>query len=718
MKKIAPPSIISIITTYRCPMMCNGCKISQDSSLEENELRPEELQKLPNVKRINLKGGSGEPFIREDLNEIVRVCFTKSPRVVISTTGWFEERILKLAEEFPKIGIRIIKEEFSCKTDDTPVKLGGFNRGLHILLRLKEMGLDDIGFGYNVFENDPEEMIALYGISRDHGLKFNTAAFNKFQVVPKIEKKLDNKEDVCVNFEKLIDLQMKGNRPKSWFRAFYNMGLINYLEGNRGMLPCEAGTVNFFVDPYGEIYPCNVSEENRASKSMGNIRESLQFNELWESEKAQKVRKMIRKCPNNCWMESTASPVMKKYIRHPAWWVVKNKLRSIQGKPIKIDKKYYRVGQNPKQGDIKNLYTTKIAVTGTRGIPNILGGVETHCEELFPRIAQQDYDVTIIRRTDYIADHLNEFKGVQLVDVDTPQQKSFEAIIHTFRAILVVRFKLHADLIHIHAIGPAILTPFARILGLKVIFTHHGADYEREKWGTVAKWILRFGERMGVKYANEVIVISEVINNHIIEMYGRTDAHLILNGVNTPIKSTKVSYLDSLGIENQNYVFAMGRFVPEKGFDLLIKAFSSLKLKNIRLVIAGDTDHEDDYSTSLKELAKENQIILTGFIKGEKLNELLTNARLFVLPSYHEGLPIALLEAMSYNLDVLASDIPANMAVNLSSNCYFENKNVQDLTSKLKEKLSHAVLKREYDLTQYNWDIIAEETAIVYEDTM
>ena len=358
----------------------------------------------------------------------------------------------------------------------------------------------------------------------------------------------------------------------------------------------------------------------------------------------------------------------------------------------------------------------KIAIVGTRGIPNILGGVETHCEELFPRIEKLRYNITIIRRKNYVRDSLKEYKGVNLMDLQAPKLKYLEAIIHTFNAVLVAKFKLHAEVIHIHAIGPAIMTPLARLLGMKVVFTHHGADYEREKWGKIAKLTLRVGERMGIKYANEVIVISEVINSHIVQKYGRKDAHLIFNGVNIPIKSNDTSYLDTLGVKKGNYIFAMGRFVPEKGFDLLVKVFAELKLQNIQLVIAGDSDHEDNYSTKLKELAKENQVVLTGFIKGEKLKALLSNALLFVLPSYHEGLPIALLEAMSYNLNVLASDIPANRALDLSDDCYFKNKNEIDLSSKLFEKVSYPIMNREYDLSAYNWDVIAKETALVYSE--
>ncbi len=356
----------------------------------------------------------------------------------------------------------------------------------------------------------------------------------------------------------------------------------------------------------------------------------------------------------------------------------------------------------------------KIVIVGTRGIPNILGGVETHCEELFPRIVRLGFDITIMRRNTYVRDALIEYNGVKLIDLNTPRQKYLEAFIHTFKAVWFAKFKLHADLIHIHAVGPALMTPLAKLLGMKVVFTHHGADYERAKWGKMAKFILRLGERMGIKFADEVIVISDVINEHIIQKYGRRDANIIFNGVNIPTKSEDTSYLETIGVKKRNYVFAMGRFVPEKGFDLLINAFSKNQPQNIPLVIAGDTDHEDDYSIKLKALAKAAKIVLPGFIKGEKLNELLTNARLFVLPSYHEGLPIALLEAMSFNLDVLASDIPANTVVHLPGDCYFKNQNKEDLSIKLIQKISHPILGREYDLSAYNWDIIAKQTASVY----
>ena len=356
-----------------------------------------------------------------------------------------------------------------------------------------------------------------------------------------------------------------------------------------------------------------------------------------------------------------------------------------------------------------------VVVTGTRGIPNVLGGVETHCEELFPRIVARGYEVVIVRRKGYVKDRLSTFQGVTLFDIPNVRIKSFEAIIHTFRAIWNAKWKFHADIVHIHSIGPALLTPVARLLGLKVVFTHHGPDYDRAKWGRVAKLMLRIGERMGCKFANQVIVISSVINKMIQQKYRRMNAHLIPNGVPAPIRPTDTSYLAELGIEAHKFVFAMGRFVPEKNLHLLIKAFINLQPAGYKLVIAGDADIEDAYSKELKSSAKNNGVILTGFIKGMPLHTLLSYARLFVIPSSHEGLPIALLEAMSYGLPVLASDIPANREINLPLSSYFhyDDQILTNLTQALQQKLNDTSIPA-YDLSRYNWDAIAEQTIAVY----
>ena len=415
----------------------------------------------------------------------------------------------------------------------------------------------------------------------------------------------------------------------------------------------------------------------------------------------------------------------------------------------------------------------KIVVTGTRGIPNVMGGVETHCEELFPRIAAMGEDVTVIRRKSYVNDGLKEWKGVKLVDIETPKKKSFEAIIHTYRAINMAK-KLGADILHIHAIGPALLTPYAKMLGMRVVFTHHGPDYDRDKWGKAAKMVLKLGERMGCMFADDVIVISDVIRNLIKEKYGRTkNVHLIYNGVSKPEICDYPEYFEELGIKKGRYILGMCRFVPEKNLHHLVEAFNIIKneelrikkegstqaneelrikkqssalaneelrikkqgsaqadeelkikkqdsalanyeLNDVKLVLAGDTDFEDDYSRGLKEMARKNGVVLTGFVKGRKLHSLLTNCMCYCLPSSHEGLPIALLEAMSYGVKVIVSDIPANLEVGLPQNDYFHVGNVNELAKKLNDVMTHPVEHIEYDMTKYDWDKIAREVRKVY----
>lgn len=348
---ISTPTDISIIVTYRCPMQCKMCNIWKYPTDKDEEIKPEVLKKLPKVKFINITGG--EPFVREDLDRIVEIAFTKSPRVVISTSGWLEDRVIALAEKFPNIGIRISIEGLACKNDELRGRQGGFDKGLRTLLRLKAMGLKDIGFGITVSNNNSEDMLALYQLAKELNLEFATAAFHNSYYFHKYDNEITSMDRVCSNFEKLINLQLKENHPKSWFRAFFNMGIINYIEGNRRLLPCEAGLVNCFVDPFGDIYPCNGLEDDYWKESMGNLNTALSFSEIWESEQAELVRSKVRCCPKNCWMVGTASPVMKKYIRHPLLWVAKNKWRSLNGKPACLDKKWYDVGQDPRQGNLR-----------------------------------------------------------------------------------------------------------------------------------------------------------------------------------------------------------------------------------------------------------------------------------------------------------------------------------------------------------------------------
>lgn len=360
----------------------------------------------------------------------------------------------------------------------------------------------------------------------------------------------------------------------------------------------------------------------------------------------------------------------------------------------------------------------RIVVTGTRGIPGMQGGVETHCEELYPLIADEQHEIIVVRRPGYaVSGAVNTYRQVAIKDIAVPRSKHLEAFVHTFKAVIYAR-KVKADIVHIHAVGPALMVPIVRMLGMKAVFTHHGPDYDRDKWGAFPKWVLRLGEKAGMRYANHVIVISEHIRQMMQERYpGQTNVTLIHNGVNVPSGPHENTYLQSLGLKEHHYILAVGRLVKEKGFDKLVDAFKQLALPGVKLVIAGDADHRDEYARRLKEACGEqDNICLTGFIKGDKLAELYAHALLFVLPSTHEGLPIALLEAMSYGCPVLASDIPANKEVGLPEECYFSSGDWNHLRQVLKKRLeNNQPLKVTYDLSPYNWQHIARQTKEIYD---
>lgn len=344
---------VSIITTYRCQMECKMCNIWKYPTDQKKEITANELLKLPMVKSTNITGG--EPFLREDLEEIIRVMFQKSKRVVISTSGYHTNMILTIAKKFPKIGIRVSIEGLSKVNDYLRGKDDGFDRGLRTLLGLRKMGIKDIGFGITVSNNNSEDMLWLYELSKELKMEFATAAFHNSFYFHKYDNKITNQEEVIKNFSELINRLLKERNPKSWYRAFFNLGLINYIRGNKRILPCEAGTENFFIDPYGEVLPCNGMEEKYWYMSMGNIRECEDFMELWNSEKAKRVRELVKSCPKNCWMIGSAAPVMKKYIKYPTKWVLKNKIKSMLGKEVCIDEipVYNNVGQKVKKEDLK-----------------------------------------------------------------------------------------------------------------------------------------------------------------------------------------------------------------------------------------------------------------------------------------------------------------------------------------------------------------------------
>ena len=367
----------------------------------------------------------------------------------------------------------------------------------------------------------------------------------------------------------------------------------------------------------------------------------------------------------------------------------------------------------------------KVAVLGTRGIPDVQGGIETHCQHLFPRLAKMGFDITLYARKGYVKnDDPYEYQNIRVIPLKCSHKASLESITHTLRCFRRVR-RDRPDIVHIHAIGPALFAPLFRMIGVKVIYTHHGQDYMRAKWGKFAKFVLRAGERFGTKCSHRVIVISNYIQDFLKKTYKTSRTVLIRNGVEirTDVPKDEQITLEHFGLEPQKYILACGRFVEEKGFHDLVAAYNQLPEElrsSYKLVIAGRPDHQSVYSQRLVRQANAANAVLTGFISGDVLCAVQRNARLFCIPSYHEGLPIALLEALSYNLDVVASDIPANTEVPLPHECFAKTGNVPDLAKTIANHLTSESRKDFSSIIHeyYDWDKIAEQTALVYRELM
>lgn len=370
-----------------------------------------------------------------------------------------------------------------------------------------------------------------------------------------------------------------------------------------------------------------------------------------------------------------------------------------------------------------NSQSPRVVVLGLRGFPEVQGGVEAHCQHLYPRLARLGFRVTVLGRKGYIPDEPYDYQGVEVRPLWSPRKQSLEAICHTARGILwAARRRGEIDLMHIHAIGPSLMAPLARLLGPVLVVTNHGPDYDRQKWGRFAKAMLRMGERLGARYAKAVIAVSQHIRDYLRERFN-APAVYIPNGVVPPPRVPPGGVMERFGLVPGRYFLVVGRLVPEKGFDDLIQAFAGLDT-DWKLAIVGGADHETPYSQGLRgRAAAQRGVVLTGFQKGETLGELYSNAGLFVLPSYHEGLPIVLLEAISYGLPILASDIPANREVAREPHEIFPVGNVEALRDGLEAFLEDPspwtspacrdAHKERLD-KEFNWDVIAAQTAEAY----
>ena len=369
----------------------------------------------------------------------------------------------------------------------------------------------------------------------------------------------------------------------------------------------------------------------------------------------------------------------------------------------------------------------KIAVFGHKRIPSREGGVEIVAEELSTRMAALGHAVTCYNRkghhvggAEFDTENLTEYRGVRLKNVPTIDKKGLAAVTSSCFAAVAAAFS-SAKAVHIHAEGPAFFCWLPRLFGKRVVVTVHGLDWQREKWksGLGAVYI-RWGEKMAVRFADEIIVLSENLQRYFLHRYGRK-THFIPNGVskpeNLPAELIKVRY----GVEKNGYILFLGRLVPEKGIHYLIEAFRQVKTEK-KLVIAGSGSDTDDYANQLKALAAEDErILFTGFVQGQALEELYSNAYLYVLPSDLEGMPLSLLEAMSYGNCCAVSDIAECATVVEDHGVIFPKGNVQALQEKLQMLCDDESLVADYQskaagfiCEKYNWDDIVQRTLELY----
>lgn len=369
----------------------------------------------------------------------------------------------------------------------------------------------------------------------------------------------------------------------------------------------------------------------------------------------------------------------------------------------------------------------RIMVLGLRGFPHVEGGVETHAEHLYPLLARKGCEIEIVARTGYLPENIgSSWCGIKISRIFAPKSsrvQGLEAFIHSFLGIWYAMLK-RPDILHIHSIGNGIFTPLARMVGLRVVTTHHGQEYEREKWGAVGRLILRTGEVFLIRFSNRCIVISKILEERVGNHFKR-ECWYIPNGVKVlkPIPAGKA--IRKFDLTPRRYVLMVSRIDRVKRQLDLIKAFSKSKLKDWNLVLVGCVDRSRQYDRDvIAESKKTPNVIMAGFQTGEDLQELYSNAGIFVLPSSQEGFSMVLLEALSYGLPVIASAIPGNLLMNLPAEHYYPLGNVAALAAKLQEfsfkKLDENWLSGiYYHLKEnHNWENIADKTLAVYSNLL
>jgi glycosyltransferase involved in cell wall biosynthesis len=361
-------------------------------------------------------------------------------------------------------------------------------------------------------------------------------------------------------------------------------------------------------------------------------------------------------------------------------------------------------------------------VLGVRGFPGVEGGVESHAEHLYPLLVERGCEVESLVRAAHVPKEIGDaWKGVHLRRLWAPTTRlpGVEALVHSFFGVVYAALR-KPDLLHIHSIGPAIFCPLARLLGLRVVFTYHTQDYAREKWGLVGRLMLRTGEWLAVHFSNSCITVSKILQQRVRTRFHRECVH-IPNGMEIAKPVPPGDTLKQFHLEPRRYVLMVSRLDPGKRHFDLMRAFALADLKGWKLVLVGGLNPTEQYVKRVIEGSKTLPgVILTGFQTGKTLGELYSNAGLFVLPSSHEGLPVVLLEALSYGLPTIASNIPANLSVGLPEDHYFPIGDVVALGKKLQQfsadwKLDGSPHRAALEIqSSCDWKTVADKTLCVY----
>ena len=368
----------------------------------------------------------------------------------------------------------------------------------------------------------------------------------------------------------------------------------------------------------------------------------------------------------------------------------------------------------------------KIAMLGHKSIPSRQGGIEIVVEELAVRMAALGHQVTIYNRSghhvsgkEFDQKKLREYKGIRMKYVPTIDKKGLAAMSASFFSAVAAAFGKY-DVVHFHAEGPCAMLWLPKLFGKRCIATVHGLDHQRAKWGKFASTYIMLGEKCAVRFADEIIVLSEGVQKYFLNTYGRK-TRFIPNGVNRPVLHEAEIIKNKFGLEKDTYILFLGRLVPEKGLRYLIQAFKQVKTDK-KLVIAGGSSDTDEFASELWEMAKDDdRIVFTGFVQGQELDELYSNAYVYTLPSDLEGMPLSLLEAMSYGNCCLVSDIDECASVVEDKALIFKKSDVNDLKEKLQlacdqPKIVEQMKAEAADFIcgKYNWDDVVKETLSLY----